>query len=527
MVEEADVVIVGAGHNGMAAAGYLSRAGKRVVVVERLGKVGGMTSAGYMIPEAPQHLVTPCAVELLFVRGTGLIEDLELAKHGLRWVDPDPTYAYLHPDGSSICLFRDPRRTADDMARLNRNDGRNYMKFLKLLDALVDIGFPIMQSEPGRPDVGNLSKIVGNAVRNVRLKNELQILASGTADQIACEWFEHPAAIALLTNTAAGAGPIDDDGNGAAYMILAVLHRLGTGKPIGSLQAFADALRRSIEASGAEVMLNAPVAEILVEGGAARGVRLEDGRIIKAKAVVASCDPRTAYAMTTPGEVERRLLQRIEHAPANRSNAAPFLANIAMSGSLSLKRHQDLRHDDADLNKAVGYIGTPEEVRESFAAARRGDIPKRHALSVTPLSNSDPSQAPPGGSLAYVYVPAMAVDAREGWSPALKDRTMTDLVTQMSDYYDGFQTEVGRFVETPRDRERRLNVTNGCVTHIDFGSLRTGLNRPATGFGGPKPPVPGLYIGGAGAHPGGGISGIPGRIAAKRILRQLKTRKAR
>jgi len=520
--EEADVVIVGAGHNGMAAAGYLSRAGKRVVVVERLGKVGGMTSAGYMIPEAPSHLVTPCAVELLFVRGSGLIEELELEKHGLRWVDPDPTYAYLDPSGASVCLFRDPKQTAEDMGRLNRQDGKNYLKFLELLNALMDIGLPMMKAEPGRPDLRNLGDMVGSLVRNAKLKNELQIMASGTADQIACEWFEHPANIALLTNTAAGAGPIDDDGNGAAYMILAALHRLGTGKPIGSLQSFANAMARSIEASGATIMLNAPVAEIIIDDGAARGVRLADGRIIKAKAVIASCDPRTAFAMTTPGKVERRLLERIKHAPANRSNAAPFLANIALSKPLALKRHQDMRHDGADLNKAVGYIGTPEQVRESFAAAKRGDIPKEHAISVTPLSNTDPSQVPAGGGLAYIYVPAMAVDAREGWTLAVKDRTMADVIAQLSEYYDGFDAEVGRFVETARDREQRLNATNGCVTHIDFGSLRSGQNRPATGFGGPKPPVPGLYIGGAGAHPGGGISGLPGKIAAKRVLRALK-----
>lgn len=522
MNEEADVVIVGAGHNGMAAAGYLSRAGKRVIVVERLAKVGGMTSAGYMIPEAPSHLVTPCAVELLFVRGSGLIEELELERHGLRWVDPDPTYAYLDPSGASVCLFRDPKQTAEDMGRLNPQDGKNYLKFLELLNALMDIGFPMMKSEPGRPDMKNLASMIGSLVRNAKLKNELQILTAGTADQIACEWFQHPANIALLTNTAAGAGPVDDDGNGAAYMILAALHRLGTGKPIGSLQSFANAMASSIEASGATIMLNAPVAEIIIDDGAARGVRLEDGRVIKAKAVIASCDPRTAFAMTTPGKVERRLLERIKHAPANRSNAAPFLANLALSKPLTLKRHQDMRHDGADLNKAVGYIGTPQQVREAFAAARRGEIPKENAVSVTPLSNTDPSQVPAGGGLAYIYVPGMAVDAREGWGQEIKDRTMRDLIAQMSEYYDGLDSEVGRFVETARDREQRLNATNGCVTHIDFGSLRSGQNRPATGFGSPKPAVPGLYIGGAGAHPGGGISGLPGKIAAKRILRMLK-----
>jgi phytoene dehydrogenase-like protein len=105
MNDQYDAVIIGAGHNGMAAAGYLSRAGRKVIVVERMAKVGGMTSSGYMIPEAPDYLVTPCAVELLFARGSGIIEDLELEKHGLRTIDPDPSYAYLHPDGSSIHCF--------------------------------------------------------------------------------------------------------------------------------------------------------------------------------------------------------------------------------------------------------------------------------------------------------------------------------------------------------------------------------------------------------------------------------------
>ena len=525
MTDAVDVVIIGAGHNGMAAASYLSRAGKSVVVVERMAKVGGMTSAGYMIPEAPEHLVTPCAVELLFARGSGIIEDMELVKYGLRTADPDPTYVYLHPDGSSIALFRDPCRTAEDMARLNRNDGKAYLEFMKCLDAMMDIGFPMMMAEPGKPDARNMSKMIGNAIRNVKLKDELVAISKGTADQVACERFEHPAAIAMLLGIAAGAGPVDDDGNAAAYMILAVTHRLGTGKPIGSLLAFADAMAASITASGAKIELNAPVAEIIVDDGAARGVRLGDGRIIRAKIVIATCDPRTAMTLTTPGGVDRKLMKRIEHAPANRSNAAPFLANVAMNKPLTLKKHRDVRHDDADLDKAVGLIGTPEEVREAFATARRGDVPVRHAVSVTPLSNSDPTQAPPGQSLAYVYLPAMAVDAREGWSPALKDRTMGTIIDQLSEYYDGFDGEIGRFVETPRERETRLNVTNGCVTHVDFGALRAGVHRPATGFGGPRPIFPGFLMGGAGSHPGGGVSGIAGRIAADRAIRALKKMK--
>src|SRR5690606_19393656 len=146
--------------------------------------------------------------------------------------------------------------------------------------------------------------------------------------------------------------------------------------------------------AGGTVMVNAPVAEILVEGGKTRGVRLEDGRVISARVVVATCDPHLAYRMVTPGGIERRLMQRMEHAPMARDNGAPFLANVAMSKPLTLKRHQALRHDDADLGKAVGMIGLVEDVREMFWAARRGETPQRHPLSVPPALNVDALQPP-------------------------------------------------------------------------------------------------------------------------------------
>src|SRR3546814_3699475 len=114
---------------------------------------------------------------------TGVIEDLELGKHGLRSVDPDPSYVYLHPDGSSIAIFRDPKRTAEDMARLNRNDGKAYLKFLQVLDAMADIGFPLMMAEPGRPGAGDLAKMIGGAIRNVKLKDELTRSEEHTSEQ--------------------------------------------------------------------------------------------------------------------------------------------------------------------------------------------------------------------------------------------------------------------------------------------------------------------------------------------------------
>lgn len=518
-----DVIVVGAGHNGLTAAAYLARAGKRVLVLERNAKVGGMTSAGYMIPEAPEHLVTPCAIEIIYLRQTGIIEDLELARHGLQMIEPDPPYAYLHSDGRSIGLFRDMRRTADDIARIHPGDGKAYLKFMEVLDALYEIGTPVMALDQSRPQPKVLLQLIGALVRNRKLKRELQAIASATSDQVACEWFEHPATIAYLTGIAAGAGPIDQDGNAAAYTMISMLHRIGTGKPIGSLQSLANALRASVEAAGGRVEVNAPVAEIVVEGNTTRGVRLEDGRFIAARVVIASCDPKLAYRMVTAGGIERRLLQRMEHAPAGRDNAAPFLANVALAQPLTLKKHQDMRHDDADLNKAVGMIGLPEDVREMFWAARRGEIPTRHALSVTPTSNIDASQVPAGQSIAYIYLAASAVKLRDSdWTQERKDYAMKSILAQVSEFYDGFDAEIGRFVESPIDRQQRVNITNGCVTHIDFAASRSGNKRPAFGLGDATPVVPGFFLGGAGIHPGGGVTGLPGRITADRVRRYLK-----
>ena len=302
--EEFDVVVVGAGHNGLVAACYLARAGLRVAVLERMEHAGGMTSAGYMIPEAPQHLVTPGAVEVIYLRQTGIIEELGLENHGLRMIEPDPPYVYLHPDGNSIALFRDAQRTAEDIARIHPADGKAYSRFMELLNALYEIGTPMMAMDPGRPSPPVLLKLIQALVRNRKLRRELQATAAATSDQIACEWFEHPATIAYLTGIAAGAGPIDQDGNAAAYTLISMLHKLGTGKPIGSLQSLSDALAASLQAAGGNLRLKACVEEIIIESGQTRGVRLDNGEVIGARAVIATCDPKLAYRMVTPGALE-------------------------------------------------------------------------------------------------------------------------------------------------------------------------------------------------------------------------------
>jgi len=514
-----DVIIVGGGHNGLVAGTLLAREGRRVLIAERAAVAGGMARSDYAIPEAPQHMINLGAVELVHLRGNGLIEKLDLVRHGYRTVDTDPSYAYLDPGGGSIALFRDPERTADDMARFCPADGRAYRDFMELLDALLDIGYPLMKSDPLRIGPGLMLRTILATIRNRRLKRQLTEITSGTADQIVSERFEHPASLGFLLGIVAGAGPFDVDGNAIAWLLLAFLHRIGIGKPIGGMRMLADTLEAAFAAAGGALRLNCDVAEIVIEDGTARGVRLADGTMLRSQAVISTCDPQTAFRLVTPGAIERRLMVRMDHVPVHRANVGPVLLNVAMAKPLRLRRHQDLRHDDADLNRAVGLIGTPEELRASLASARRGDWPSQPVLSVSPMTNWDPSQAPEGQSVGYLYLPVSPVEIRGGWAPARKAASDA-IVARASDYYEGFESEIGRIFETCPDRAERLNVTGGCVTHVDFGSYRSGRKRPATGLG-VEAILPGFFLSGAGTAPGGGVSGMPGIIAADRTQRFL------
>ncbi len=515
-----EVVIIGAGHNGLVAGAYLARQGRKVTIVERCAAPGGLSTSGHLLAQAPRHTINAGAGELIHIRGTTIIQDLELERHGLRTVETDPTYCYLAPNGESIALFRDSQRTADDIARHNRADGAAYRELMQLIDALYEIASPMLRTDPAKPELGALFRAIGASVRHRKLKRQMTALASSSADQTACERFTHPFTQAFMLGIVAGAGPIDVDGHAVAYLLFGLLHRLGAAKPIGGMQTLIDALTASYAEAGGELILNAPATEIMIEEGKVKGVRLADGRVIAAKAVVATCDPRKTFQLTTPGAVDPILMRRAEHTPAYRLNAGPALLNVAMSKPLALKRHQELRRDGVDLNRAVALIGSAETVRESFAASRCGDIPAQPCFSVSPVTNWDPSQAPEGQSVAYIYLPATPVRARDNW--ASKQQLADWVLREAGEYFHGFDAELGRLFETCEERAVRANVTNGCVTHVDFSPYRSGAMRPAAGLGGPEAGARGFFLGGAGSHPGGGVSGNPGKIAAGRVQTYLK-----
>ncbi|GAA7766926.1 dehydrogenase [Cupriavidus sp. SHE] len=517
-----DVVIVGGGHNGLSAACYLAAAGRKVLVLEALEKVGGMASSGYLLPGAPEHLVHPCALDMMSMRVHPRVPlELELQRHGFRQIELSPGYVYLHPDGTSLVFWRDPEKTAAEIRRYSERDAEAFLAFMKVVNAFIDMAVPMMRVDPTEFNLGAKFTAFRAALRNRRLKPELMALLTGSAYQAAIERFEHPITISAMCCLTGLAGSITSDGSGIYYALLGFLHRFGVGRVVGGMQSLSNAMASRLSELGGDVVTSAKVSEILASRGRVRGVRLADGREFGARAVIGSCHPKVTLELVTPGQIEPRLLTRIAHAPANAHGASPVKVDMALSGQISLKRFEDQRGDGLDLRKTCLLIGTAEAVLENFASSARGEVPTLPYLTITAPSAVDPSQAPPGQDTVYLYPPAMPVAPREGWD-AIRERVTQQVIDQASEYVDGLRTqEIATRMEAAPDFTRRLNTVNGCVVHIDTTSMRSSTLRPAYGLGGKTLPVAGLYLGGAGIHPGGGVNGMPGRIAAQRVQRFL------
>lgn len=520
--DQYDVAIVGAGHNGLAAACYLAKAGKKVIVLEAQSKVGGMSASGYLIPGAPQHLVHSCALDLMSLRVHPIVPDeLDLARHGFSQVEMSPAYAYLHPDGASLVFWRDRHQTAAEIRRYSAKDAAAFLRLMEVIDLFISLAVPMMRVDPARKNLLAKLRVVRTAFLGRKLRPDLMALITGSAWCATLEYFEHPVTISAMAALTGAAGPITSEGSGIYFALLGFLHRYGVGRVIGGMQALPDAMVSRLTELQGKVMTSAPVDEIVAAAGRVTGVRLKNGDMIYARTVIASCHPKMALDMVTPGQIDKRLLTRVALAPANAHGASPLRIDLALRGQVSVRRHEAQRGDGVSLRKCVLLIGTSEAVLENFASSARGEVPTLPYMWITAPSAVDPGQAPVGQDVVYLYPPAMPVFPRDGWE-AIRERTAARVIEQAGAYMDGLnELEIARRIETSADLAKRLNVHNGCVTHLDTSALRSNTLRPAHGLGGDTLPVKGMYFGGAGIHPGGGVNGMPGRLAASRVLRHL------
>ena len=301
------------------------------------------------------------------------------------------------------------------------------------------------------------------------------------------------------------------------------IHRYGSGRLVGGSGALPLALRRRLEAVGGKVRTSAPIEEILVDSaGTVGGVRLTSGEEIRARAVVAACDPRlTLTKLLPPGTLSPPMAARARHIPTTNGGAACLSVGMALNGQVSLSRYQARRKDGLDLREPILLQGTFEQQCDAAELVQRGVLPDFVPYAATVPTAADPSQAPAGQDTIYIYAAPVPFEPVEPWE-TLADKAGEALIKDVGTYYSGLEElEIGRWVESWPESARRTGHPYGNPYHVDFTMFRAGPLRPARGFGGYRTPVSGLYLSGAGSHPGAGMSGVPGQLAAREVVRDM------
>jgi phytoene dehydrogenase-like protein len=513
-----DVIVVGGGHNGLVAACYLARAGLRVVVLEQRDWLGGMASSRAFVPEAPDHILSPGAWENVYFRAAGVGRELELEKFGHRDLDAHG-WAWLGDSGESVVLQSDLRKTVEDIARFSKRDAEAYAELTEAGIKILKIQDEYGLSLPKRPSRATLAAALRAVAGGRRVRSLLASALTSTAADGIESLFESEPVRGIFAGTGAILAPLSVDGSAIALLAPSMIHHQGAARPVGGMGGLVAALGRCLEANGGAVRLSSEVASVQMSahGGV---VELCDGTTLRAtRAVIAAC-PVQRVPDLVGDALPADIAARIRRAPANSTGLGTFTINAALSGRLELPHHQPNRTDGVDLRKPAIYMGTLEEVVAAGEQSARGDIPDRTTFCLGILSAVDGSQAPDSQDVVQLYSPA-PVEPVGGWDKwrGEAERRLEDKVEEVAP--DFRRLQIGTFVETAQDLAVRTGAENGCIYHIDNLPTRIGPIRPAAGAGGYRTAVQGLYIGSASCHPGGGVSGLPGKHCAAVVLADL------
>ncbi len=388
-------MVIGAGHNGLAAAAYLARAGQQVLVLESRPSVGGFCSSLANVAAAPGFIMNPYAVDHVLTNIPPTV-DAELALHeeGLRWVDVDPFYSYLDPDGGSIVFWRDVGRTAAEIRRFSPRDAERYRKFNDIMTDLWSTIVPYLQGHPRRLRPLALAQMVAAALRK---RGNLAIAARyvlGSPGSIIDEWFTSPQLrAALAAFSVATMSSLDEPGSGVVLSMMAVQHRWGVRRPRGGNQRFVEALAAAVRRHGGRVRTNAQVVSIDTNARGVVGVTLSSGEHLPATNVVCTVDPWTmCHGLLPEGSLPDHLEDELRGMSVQRNNISAFKADIAVNRPLRLPRHQ---RGDVELPGTVMLLAPSiDYVRRSTAAALRGELAAEIPMWLTAPSALDRTLVP-------------------------------------------------------------------------------------------------------------------------------------
>ena len=528
-METCDVIIIGAGHNGLTCAAYLGAAGLKVKVLERRAVVGGACVTEEFHPGF-RNSVAAYTVSLLNPK---VIADLDLATHGLRII-PRRTQNFLpDPDGRSLLIGSDP---GPEIAKLSARDAERYSAFNREIDPVADVLRGLVLAPPpnltdgfSRRTPAELMRALGLARRLRRLTMEetraLLDLFTKSAAEYLDGWFESDLVKALFGFDAVVGNYASPYTPGTAYVMLH--HAFGEvngvrrlwGHALGGMGAIGTAMTRAARANGAEIETGVEVAEIIVERGRAVGVVLAGGRTIRATAVAAGVDPKRLYlGLIAPHALPSNFRARMQRWKAG---SGTFRMNVALS---ALPRFS-ARPEPGDHHTA-GIILAPSlaYMDRAYEDARAHGWSRAPIIEMVIPSTLDDSLAPPGAHVASLFCQHVAPTLPDGrsWDDHCDEvaKLMLDTVER---YAPGFRASVVAVQSlSPLDLERQFGLTGGDIFHGALTLDQLFSARPMLGYADYRGPLAGLYHCASGAHPGGGVTGAPGHNAARVILGDLR-----
>lgn len=517
-----DYVVVGAGHNGLCAATTLAERGRTVCVFDRLDVLGGL-SASYAYPDAaPEHKLSIGAMDDLFMGQTSLAEQMRLADYGYDPISMDHPYGWMNENGETLLLWRDFGRTLEEIRYFSPRDARTYEALRAPIDWIMDLVDVLTVQQPTAWGPWDFAKYLLTHRPDRATRKFLGSLLALNAFELISETFESDAMRGLWAYWSSMVGPADAVGSGAYFLGFAGVHRnLGVQRPRGGMTNLVEAFRAKLESHGGTVFLGNGVAEILIDDGRASGVLLDDGARVHARhGVIAATAPQVTLGQLVPQQSLSRVdRNRVAMLPANSINTAAFKIDVATAGRVGFPRAEAARakRDDADIRTTTFMTGTLEDHIAQLIAMKHGLNIEVPPVYMAILSATDRTISSAEGDVLYLNSNAPAYPSN-GWD-LNKDAYTEQIWKSGLRFLDGLQTEIGRVVSTPLDLQTRFNAPAGAYFHVDMLVTRLGINRPARGLGGYDTPISGLFQTGAGAHPSGGVTGWPGRLAAQHALR--------
>jgi phytoene dehydrogenase-like protein len=527
MANSYDVIVIGGGHNGLVNAAYLARAGKKVLVLERRYVLGGAACTEEVFPG---FKFSVCSYVVSLLRPE-IIRDLDLPRHGLEILPLDGTFTPM-PNGDHLWRVNDHGKTHREIARHSKLDAEAYDEFGKSMQAMCRFVKPILSMVPPDPATLNPKELMKLLFLGRRFQgltsedkyNQVQLMTMSAIDFLD-QWFETDVLKATMSASGIIGTFLGVRSPGTAYVLLH--HYMGEidgafrswGFARGGTGAISNAIADAAREAGVEIRTETAIAQIIIKHGKAKGVVLASGDEIYADIISSSVDPRLTFVkMIEKGNLPDDFLEEINRYKFRGSSGK---VNLALD---ALPNFKAMPGPGAHLRGAISISPSVEYMERAYDDAKYGNFSRRPYIDMVIPTLTDPSVAPPGKHILSCFVQYAPYKLRPGlnWDDQ-KEAFGNNVINTIAEYAPNIKDIILHMqVITPLDLEREWGLTEGNIFQGELSLEQLFFLRPVPGYAQFRTPIKNLYMCGSATHPGGGIMGGPGRLAALEILKDFK-----